>query len=59
MDGVWVPQDLEERGLLEALEDEVVCDLYVCVILKFLRYLYLATSSDIDITRMIGHLEPM
>jgi hypothetical protein len=40
MDGEWVPQDPEEIGLLEVLEDEVVCDLYVCNILKFLRDLY-------------------
>ena len=37
MDGVWVPPDLEEIGLLETLEDEVVCVLDVCDVLKFLR----------------------
>jgi len=37
MDGVWVPQDLEEIGLLETLEDEIVCVLDVCDVLKFLR----------------------
>ena len=42
MNGEWVPQDLKEIGLLEALEDEVVRDLYLCVILQFLRDLYLS-----------------
>jgi hypothetical protein len=42
MNGEWVPQDLKEIGLLEDLEDEVVRDLYLCVILQFLRDLYLA-----------------
>jgi hypothetical protein len=59
MDGVWVPQDLEEIGLLETLEDEVVCVLDVCDVLKFLRDLYPDTDSDIGMTRMLGRLEPM
>lgn len=59
MDGVWVPQDLEEIGLLETIEDEVVCALDVCDVLKFLRDLYPDTHSDIGMTRMLGRLEPM
>jgi hypothetical protein len=59
MDGARVPQDLEVIGLLEALEDEVARDLYVCAILKFLRDLYLATPCDVGMTKMLGRLEPI
>ena len=57
MRGERVPEDPEEIVLLETLEDEVVCDLYVCSILKFLHELYLTTSCDIVMTVMLGRLE--
>ena len=59
VDGVWVPQPPEEIGLLEALEDKVVRDVYVCGILKFLCDLYHATPSDLGMTAMLGRLEPV
>ena len=59
VEGVWVPQEPEEIGLLEVLEDEVVCDLHVCGVLKFLRDLYHATPSDLGMTVMLGRNEPV
>jgi hypothetical protein len=48
--GKWVHQPLEEIGLLVAIEDDVVRDLYWCVVLKFLNDLLLATSFDVVMT---------
>ena len=48
--GRWVHQPLEEIGLLVAIEDDVVRDLYWCVVLKFLSDLLLATSFDVVMT---------
>ena len=54
-DNVGVPQE-------PALGDDVVRDLYVCVIHKFQCDLYVPMSSDpvmSRMTRMLGRLEPM
>jgi len=59
VDWVWVPQPPEEIGLLETLEDKVVCDVYVYGVLKFLLDLYHTTPSDLGMTDMLGRLEPV
>jgi hypothetical protein len=55
----WVPQDEAEIGLLDALGDEVVRNLWVCAHLKFLCDLFHATPSECLMVRMLGHLEPV
>jgi hypothetical protein len=55
----WVPQEEEEIGLLESLNDELVCDVCPCAHLKFLRDLFHATPSECLMMRMLGRLEPV
>ncbi len=43
--GMWVAQELQEIGLLVALEDDTVRDLYWCVVLNFMCDLYLLRPS--------------
>jgi len=59
VDGVWVPLAPESIGLLETLEDEVVRDVYVCGVLKFLCDLYHFTPSDLGMTVMLDRLDPV
>jgi hypothetical protein len=55
----WVPQEEAEIGLLEALNNELVRDFWVCAHLKFLRNLFHATPSECRVVRMLGRLEPV
>jgi hypothetical protein len=54
--GKWVRQPQQEIGLLMALANDTMRDLYWCAVLKFQRELLLATPSDAVMTAM---LEPM
>ena len=42
----WVHQTSDEINLLVVLSDDTVRDLYLCIVLKFLRDLLLVTPSD-------------
>ncbi len=42
-----------------ALVDDILRDLYWCVVLKFMRDLYLTTPSAAGMLAMLGSLEPM
>ena len=55
----WVRQPLEDISLLDALATGPRRDLYLCVVLKFLRDLLLATPSEEAMTELLGILEPM
>jgi hypothetical protein len=57
--GKWKVQPVQEIGLLEALADPTVADLYWCGVFKFQRDLLLTTPSDAVMTVMLGILEPM
>ena len=57
--GKWKAHPAQEIGLLEALADPTVADLYWCGFLKFQRDLRLTTPSDAAMIAMFGILEPM
>jgi hypothetical protein len=56
--GMWVAQELQEIGLLVALADDTVRDLYWCAVLKFMRDLYLTAPSAAGMLAILGRLEP-
>ncbi len=57
--GEFLPQEPEEIGLVEVLQNDSLCDMYVCALGKFHRDLYLTTPSDAGMRSMLGSLEPM
>ena len=57
--GQLLTQPPEEIGLVEALADEDVLDMYVCALGKFHRDLYLGKSSDVSMRNMLVSLAPM
>ena len=57
--GEFLPQEPEEIGLVDDLQNDTVRDMYVCALGKFHCDLYLATSSDVGMWSMLGSLETM
>ena len=57
--GDLLPQEPEEIGLVEALQNDTVHDMYVGALGKFHSDLYLTTPSDAGMISMLVSLEPM
>jgi hypothetical protein len=59
IDGEWVPQDEESINMLEAFNDPILGDMWMCAHHSFLRDLFLSTPCEDLKVRMLGSLEPM